>query len=235
MPLRKDLLHLAIVYEADNARQGTAHAKTAWEVAGSHRKLYQQKGTGRARAGWKQSPIRRGGGKAHGPRNKKVHKTDLNRKVYDQAWRIALSYRYRRGELLVVEDGGLELPLREDFLQMCQEGTLRPELRESFWRRYVHELMEAQGLGKATGRTLFVSESYRKNLWQGINAHGGEHGKAITVDNVNVKDLLERGRVVIERNVLRYLLAKHQSDLVTQVAIHGWVNRGPPIGQVVIR
>ena len=208
--------------------------KTAWEVRGSHRKIRQQKGTGRARVGWRQSPIRVGGGKAFGPRNTRVWKTDLPRKVYDQAWRIALSYRYRRGELIVVEDNGLELPAREDFVDMCRSGTIRPEIEGSFWKRYVTEVLDAQGLGKDAGRTLFVTEGLRHNLWRGLNGWAGWHGEAVMIHQVDVKDLLTKARVVMERNVLRELLRKHQSDLVSNVAIHGWINRGPPIGEVAL-
>lgn len=91
-----------MIFEADAARQGTASTKTRWEVRGSGRKLYRQKGTGRARVGDKNSPLRRGGGVSHGPKPRDFS-TDLNRKVYDRAWRTALSYRYRRGELVVVD------------------------------------------------------------------------------------------------------------------------------------
>lgn len=105
LPLRRDMVHSAVVYEADKARQGTASTKTRWEVRGSGRKLYPQKGTGRARVGDKKSPIRRGGGVVFGP-HPRDFATGLNRKVYDRAWRMALSHRYRRGELLVVEDAG---------------------------------------------------------------------------------------------------------------------------------
>ncbi|KAJ2902192.1 54S ribosomal protein yml6 mitochondrial [Zalerion maritima] len=234
VPMRKDLLHLAIVYEGDNTRQGTAHVKNAWEVAGSHRKLYRQKGTGMARAGWKQSPIRKGGGKAHGPRKNRDFTTQLTRKVYDQAWRIALSYRYRRGELIVVEENGLELPVRQDFVDLCKAGTMRPELEESFYKRYVAEVLNAQALGKAAGRTLFVAKNRRDLLWRGLG-FAGEHGEVATIDEIDVKDLLEKGKVVMERNVLKELIARHQCDLVNQFAIHGWVNKGPPIGQLALK
>jgi len=63
--INKQLLHDAVVMYRANLRLGTAKAKSRSEVAGSTRKLYRQKGTGRARAGMRRTPIRRGGGRAH--------------------------------------------------------------------------------------------------------------------------------------------------------------------------
>jgi large subunit ribosomal protein L4 len=61
----KQLLHDAVVMYESNRRLGTAQTKGRSQVAGSKKKLYKQKGTGRARMGPKRSPIRRGGGHAH--------------------------------------------------------------------------------------------------------------------------------------------------------------------------
>lgn len=61
----KQLLHDAVVMYESNRRLGTVQTKGRSQVAGSKKKLYKQKGTGRARMGPKRSPIRRGGGHAH--------------------------------------------------------------------------------------------------------------------------------------------------------------------------
>lgn len=60
-PMRRDILHRAVVHEANDARGTGGHTKTRGEVRGSTRKIFQQKGTGMARAGARLSPIRRGG------------------------------------------------------------------------------------------------------------------------------------------------------------------------------
>ena len=96
VPLRKDILHRAVIYEGDATRQGTANTKWRSEVHGSNRKIRPQKGTGSARLGDKKSPMLKGGGVAFGPKPRDFA-TGLNRRVYDLAWRIALSYRYRTG------------------------------------------------------------------------------------------------------------------------------------------
>ncbi|KAK0666852.1 putative mitochondrial LSU ribosomal protein L4 precursor [Cercophora samala] len=231
LPLRRDILHLAVVYEGDNTRQGTAQAKTRWEVAGSHRKVRPQKGSGRARVGTKQSPIQRGGGKSHGPRNRDFG-TSLNRKVYDLAWRTALSYRYRRGELIVTEDG-LDLPLPEDFLQQAQDGLLTRELEDAFIQKYVGEMLGAMQWGKAHGRTTFITGDERMNLFTAMEV-AGENGTALQLQDVDVKDLLETGRIVMERSVLKEMIRQHRSDLVSSIVVPGMKHlKEPALGTVL--
>ncbi|KAK3945056.1 ribosomal protein L4 domain-containing protein [Diplogelasinospora grovesii] len=231
LPLRRDILHLAVIYEGDKTRQGTASSKTRYEVHGSHRKLYRQKGTGRARRGDKQSPLLRGGGKSFGPKPRDFS-TKLNRKVYDLAWRTALSYRYRRGELIVTEDG-LELPLPDDFLQLAESGVLGTELEDGFVRKYVRQIMTGLEWGKPNGRTTFITGDHRPNLFTGMEV-AGEEGRALELEDVDVKDLLETGRIVIERSALKEMIKEHQSDLVSKVMVNGTRQKGPSLGQVIV-
>ncbi|KAK4168976.1 ribosomal protein L4 domain-containing protein [Cladorrhinum sp. PSN259] len=230
LPLRRDILHLAVVYEGDKTRQGTAFAKTRWEVAGSHRKMRPQKGSGRARVGTKQAPHLRGGGKSHGPRPRDFS-TKLNRKVYDLAWRTALSYRYRRGQLIVTEDG-LDLPLPDDFLELVQSNVLGRELEDGFISKYVGDMMEAMEWGKDHGRTTFITGDKRTNLFTAMDI-AGENGRALELDDVDVKDLLETGRIVIERQALKEMIKMHQSDLVSRVAVQG-LGKPPKSGQPLV-
>ncbi|OAA68759.1 50S ribosomal protein l4 [Niveomyces insectorum RCEF 264] len=250
LPLRRDLLHQAVVFEGDNTRQGTASSKTRYDVHGSHRKMRPQKGTGHARMGTRQSPLLRGGGKTFGPHPRDFG-TRLNRKVYDRAWRTALSYRYRQGELVVCADG-LELPLPDPFLRLAAAGTLGPELEDGFVRRYVRALLHGDGdgtgdgnggghgqgslgqaWGHAAGRSTFITTDRRPNLFTSLEL-AGEHGRALTVADVDVKDLLETGRLVVERAALCAMIERHQSDLVSNVFVHGVRQRGPAVGQVVV-
>ncbi|MBI1177928.1 50S ribosomal protein L4 [bacterium] len=84
-------------------RSGTACTKTAGEVAGSNKKPFRQKGTGRARAGSNRSPIWRGGGVVFGPRPRSYAKK-VNTKVRKLALRKALGERIRMGDVVVVDD-----------------------------------------------------------------------------------------------------------------------------------
>ena len=107
-PLRKDILHRAVIYERDSLRQGSASTKTRAEVSGSTRKIRPQKGSGQARLGDRTSPMLRGGGRAHGPKPRDFS-TELPRKVYYMAIRNAISYLFR-GNSLVVVDGRINFP-----------------------------------------------------------------------------------------------------------------------------
>jgi len=192
LPLRKDILHRAIVYEGDATRSGTASTKWRDEVRGSGRKIRPQKGSGKARLGDKKSPMLKGGGRAFGPKPRDFS-TGLQKKVYDLAWRTALSYRWRRGELLVVEDADIEQP---------DENMAR-------------EIFTRHGWGKQHRRSLLITKAPRTNIFKALEAVGKE-GKALEVDDVDVKDLLSLGRLVIERGALDRMFIEHQSDLVPQ-------------------
>ncbi|MCL1887373.1 MAG: 50S ribosomal protein L4 [Kiritimatiellaeota bacterium] len=93
-----------VVTATMNARRaGTASTLTKGEVAGTGKKPFKQKGTGRARAGTKRNPVWRGGGVAFGPRPRDFGQK-VNRKVVQLAFRRALSDKIASGALVVVED-----------------------------------------------------------------------------------------------------------------------------------
>ncbi|KIW59843.1 50S ribosomal protein L4 [Exophiala xenobiotica] len=190
-PMRRDILHRAVIFEADATRQGTASTKWRFDVHGSNRKLYAQKGTGRARVRDKKSPIRRGGGVAFGPKPRDFS-SELQRKVYGQAFRIALSYRHRKGELVVL-DNGIQLP------------------SEDIGARWLNNVFEANNWGNEHGRSLLVTntlESREPRIFEEMDQIG-EHGVLKDIQDVDVKDLLETGRVVIEKDALFRLLTKY--------------------------
>jgi large subunit ribosomal protein L4 len=96
------LLYEAVRHEQAARRAGTAKTKTRHEVAGSGKKLWRQKGTGRARMGSIRSPLWRHGGTVHGP-VPRDYSYRLNRKMLLGALRSALSAKLRDGELRVVD------------------------------------------------------------------------------------------------------------------------------------
>ena len=89
-----------------NQRKAQAKTKRRGEVRGSTRKIYRQKGTGRARHGDRYAPIFVGGGMAHGPRGDQNWKKTLSKKMRRQALASTLSGQYKDGQIVVVE--GLE-------------------------------------------------------------------------------------------------------------------------------
>jgi large subunit ribosomal protein L4 len=87
-----------------NARQSNAKSKTKSEVAGSGIKPWRQKGTGRARAGMKRSPVWVGGGVTFGPTGKENYVLGQNKKQYRLAFRSALSEKFLEKKLAIVDD-----------------------------------------------------------------------------------------------------------------------------------
>lgn len=190
LPLRRDILHRAVIFEGDATRKGLASTKWRDDVHGSGRKLRAQKGQGRARINDKKSPILKGGGVAFGP-HPRDFSTKLPRKLYDLAWRTALSYRYRRGELIVVEDG-VDIEMEEP--------------------RWIKKIMQWNHWGNADGRSLIVTRKIRQNLFTALRL-AGEDGRVKTEEDVDVKDILELGRIIIEKRSLDSILRNHSSDL----------------------
>ena len=90
-------------------RAGTACTKGKGEVAGSNKKPWKQKGTGNARAGFRQSPVWRGGGVAHGPKPRSFEQK-LNKKVWKLAFARALSDKIAAGDVIVVNEFKFEAP-----------------------------------------------------------------------------------------------------------------------------
>lgn len=108
-------VHDAVVAYNAAQRLGTACTKTMGEVAGTGKKPWRQKGTGRARAGSYQSPLWRGGGVTFGPKPRDFRKK-LNAKVKTLALRKALSERVKAGDVVVVEDFKLATHKTKEFL-----------------------------------------------------------------------------------------------------------------------
>jgi large subunit ribosomal protein L4 len=90
-------------------RAGTACTKGKGEVAGSNKKPWKQKGTGNARAGFRQSPVWRGGGVAHGPKPRD-YSQKLNKKVWTLAFKRGLSEKLAADQVIVVDQFSFEAP-----------------------------------------------------------------------------------------------------------------------------
>src|SRR5260221_1567763 len=108
-------VHDVIVAFQANQRMGTACTKNAGEVAGTNKKPWRQKGTGRARAGSFQSPLWRAGGVVFGPKPRDFGKK-VGRKTRQLALRKALTERLKAGDVVVVDELKLASPKTKDFL-----------------------------------------------------------------------------------------------------------------------
>ncbi|MCX8278401.1 MAG: 50S ribosomal protein L4 [Dehalococcoidia bacterium] len=132
------LLHQVVVAQQANKRRGTQDTQTRGEVTFSTAKIRPQKGTGQARQGSRRSPVRVGGGVAHGP-HPRSHRQRLPKKMRRQALRIALSEKVRDEALTVIDALKLDAP---------KTSTLR-EIVASF---------------ELKGRTLIVTGSTDHNV-----------------------------------------------------------------------
>src|SRR5436190_15555805 len=108
-------VHDTVVAYQANQRMGTACTKTMGEVAGSGKKPWKQKGTGRARAGSFASPLWRGGGVVFGPKPRDFGKK-VSKRTKQPALRKALSERLKSGDVVVVDDFKLESPKTKGFV-----------------------------------------------------------------------------------------------------------------------
>lgn len=142
--INQDLMFRAVQRELTNRRQGTVSTKTRSEVAGTGRKPWRQKGTGRARAGSFKSPLWRGGGTIFGPKPK-VYQHDMPRKMRRKALRIALSARFQGGDMALVDRLAFEKPKTKEgrkFLEriehndktliVCAQDENQMAVRKSF-------------------------------------------------------------------------------------------------------
>jgi large subunit ribosomal protein L4 len=120
------LIYYAIVNEQANARVGTASTKTRAEVKGTSRKPWKQKGTGRARAGRRRSPLWVGGGIIFGPKPRD-YSFSLPKKVKKAAYRSILSLKVKENKLKIVEDFTVESGKTKDLVSILK--NLIPEER----------------------------------------------------------------------------------------------------------
>lgn len=121
------LIHQAVVCTMNSWRSGNSAQKTRSEVRGGGRKPWNQKGTGRARAGSIRSPLWRSGGVTFAAK-KRDYSQKLNKKMYKGAIRSILSELHRTGRLIVVEDFQCPTIKTKDFMAKMEEFKLTNSL-----------------------------------------------------------------------------------------------------------
>ena len=161
-------VHDAVVAYTAAQRSGTACTKTVAEVAGSGRKPWRQKGTGRARAGYTRSPIWRGGGVVFGPKPRSFAKT-VSKKTKKLALRKALSERIKDEEVQIIESLSFEKPSTKACLALC----------------------DTLGL---SGTTLFISDSVDDNFV--LSARNIPYVEATLANTLNTYDVLKYDHIV---------------------------------------
>ncbi len=178
--VRRRLLREAVLMYEANQRVGTASTKGRSDVSGSHRKLWRQKGTGRARPGNVTNPVWRGGGTMHGPKPRDFSYA-MPKKALRQACRSALLSKFQDDEVFQIPSLSFDKPSTKQAAALVQslgtEGSflfVNAEHDETVWRSF---------------RNL-------RNVWlttvESLNAYDLLRAKYLVVTEASVKKLEER-------------------------------------------
>ncbi|MDD2646624.1 MAG: 50S ribosomal protein L4 [Patescibacteria group bacterium] len=122
---KAELIQRSVVASQANIRQATAHTKHRGEVRGGGKKPWQQKGTGRARAGSSRSPLWRGGGVVFGPRNDKNYTQKINKKVQRQILLMTLSDKVKNDHLIIVDNLDFSNLKTKEFSQFIKKLPIK--------------------------------------------------------------------------------------------------------------
>ena len=181
--LNESLIHSALINYQANGRQGTSATKTRGNVSGSGRKLWKQKGTGRARIASIRSPLWKGGGNVHGPQPRDWS-YKMPKKMRRGALRSALSERLREGNLIVIDEFTFTNPKTREFL-----GAIA-------------------GLGltenkKKPTKTLIVDSLDNENLI--LSSRNVEKTKVTNSFGLNIYDILYHEKLLISKSAVAEL------------------------------
>ncbi len=182
--LNEALIHSAVMNYQANGRQGTSATKTRGNVSGSGRKLWKQKGTGRARIASLRSPLWKGGGNVHGPQPRDWS-YQMPKKMRRGALRSALSERLREGNLLIIDEFTFKSPKTSEFV-----GAV-------------------SGLALATSKkpvkTLIVDSLDNQNLI--LSSRNVEKTKVTNSFGLNIYDIIYHEKLLISKAALEELTA----------------------------
>ena len=176
-PINAAVLHLVVTAQLAGRRLGTSDTKTRGEVAGGGKKPYRQKGTGRARQGSRRAPHFTGGGVVFGP-HPRSYAQRLPRKMKRLALRGALTAKLGGDAIRVLDAFGLDAIRTKDLLGVLDNL-------------------------KVAGRVLIVSPARDERL--DLSARNLARVVVLLADSLNVVDLLNADKIVIEQPALARL------------------------------
>lgn len=174
VPVKAPILHQVVKAQLAGRRSGTAAVKNRSDIAGSQRKLYRQKGTGRARKGNIKSPLLRGGGVVFGP-HPRSYAQKMPKKVRKLALKMALTSKLQDRQLLVLE--GFEMPeiKTKDFVSTVQ--SLK------------------------AGNALIVTVDANRNLE--LSSRNVPGVKVLRCEGLNVYDILKYDKLVLLQDAIK--------------------------------
>src|SRR6266498_3903129 len=173
-PLNEPFIHAAVRNFMANSRQGTSATKTRGDVSGAGRKLWKQKGTGRARIASLRSPLWKGGN-VHGPQPRDWS-YNMPQKMRQGALRSALSERVREGKVLLVNGWTLDKPKTKEFVATLKQLGLE-------------------------GKTLIVDSLDNENLK--LSTRNVQSAKVVNSFGLNIYDLLYHEKLIISEAAVK--------------------------------
>lgn len=180
--VNKSVLHEVVTMQLAAKRAGTASVRHRSDVRGSTRKLYRQKGTGRARRGDIKSPLMRGGGSVFGPSQKSWSYT-IPKKKRKLALKMAISSKLQDNELIILEEFTLEKPKTKQFAEIMR--TLKSE------------------------NALIVTNS--ENEFLDLSSRNVPTVKLLRCEGLNVYDILKYDKLVLLQDTVEGIERRLQS------------------------
>jgi large subunit ribosomal protein L4 len=178
------VIHDAVTAYRAAQRSGTANTKTVAEVAGSGKKPWRQKGTGRARAGLVRSPVWRKGGVVFGPKPRDYSK-NISKRVRKLAFEQALSTRIQEGDVIVVDSFEVKSPKTKDFVGILKDL-------------------------KVEAPALFIHEAPSKNLL--LASRNVEWVNTAAAESVNIYQILNCKKILLTRAALEKMSARNAGE-----------------------
>lgn len=180
----QELLHQALVAQGANMRQVLAHTKDRSEVAGSGKKPWKQKGTGRARVGSRRSPLWTGGGVTFGPTKDRNFKQKINQKMKQKALFMTLSDKVKSQSVVVID--------KLNF----------PEYNTKTFSSFL-SLVEDKILNNKRRNILIVNDSKEETAKYSARNLSGV--KIINLENINLLDLLHHRNLLLTEQAVKIL------------------------------
>ena len=168
IPVKTSILHEVVTMQLASRRSGSASVKHRSDIRGSGRKLFRQKGTGRARRGDIKTPLLRGGGSVFGP-DPRSYAYKVPKRVRKLALKMALSSKLRENNLIVLDEFKLDKIKTKEFL----------------------EVMNALNLKNA----LIITDKKNENLE--LSSRNVPEVKVLRVEGLNVYDILKYKNLVL--------------------------------------
>ena len=173
VPVKPNVLHEVVTMQLASRRSGSASVKHRSDVKGSGRKLFRQKGTGRARRGDIKAPLLRGGGSVFGP-DPRSYAYKVPKKVRRMALKMALSVKLSEGSLVVLDELDFGKIKTKEFIKVINALN--------------------------TNNALFITDKKNENLE--LSARNVPDVKVLRIEGLNVYDILKyKSLVLLESSI----------------------------------